>query len=156
MRPNLTVVTLGVRDFGRALDFYKKGLGWSSSAAKKDGIAFFQLNGMVLALYDRKSLAEDGGTDPEGTGFSGITLAHNTKSEQEVDDVLGQVEKLGARISEETAQDLMGWVQRIFRRPRWTAVGGGVQPSLEDRQERKRHPPMIQENCTCLGKAPSF
>jgi len=117
MEPGLTVITLGVRDFGRALDFYKDGLGWSTSATKNDRIAFFQLNGMVLDLYDRKSLAEDARTDPEGAGFSGVTLAHNTRNEEEVDKVLGQVEKLGARIAKRPQKTSWGGYSGYFADP---------------------------------------
>lgn len=33
MLPNIHLVTLGVRDLERSLDFYKNGLGWQPSSA---------------------------------------------------------------------------------------------------------------------------
>jgi uncharacterized glyoxalase superfamily protein PhnB len=63
------------------------------------------MGGVVLGLYPRGLLAEDALVDPKGDGFSGITLAYNTKSKEEVDQVLKTVEASGARIVK-TAQDV--------------------------------------------------
>ncbi|HWR07276.1 VOC family protein [Sporomusa sp.] len=98
MRQKLNIVTLGVNNFIAAVDFYQKGLGWQPSAMSQESIVFFDLGGVVLALYPRELLAEDVGIAPAGQGFSGITLAHNAKSKEEVDAVLKQVEGLGAKI----------------------------------------------------------
>jgi uncharacterized glyoxalase superfamily protein PhnB len=98
MRQKINVITLGVKDLQKALDFYEKGLGWKKSSASQDDIAFFQLGGIVLGLYPRKLLAEDATVNEKGTGFSGITISYNAKSEKEVDEVLKQVEELGATI----------------------------------------------------------
>jgi predicted lactoylglutathione lyase len=98
MRPKLNLVTLGVRDFERSLQFYKEGLGWQPSSASQGDVAFFPLGGVVLGLYPREKLAEDAQVDAAGSGFSGITLAYNTKSQEEVDEVLQTVESLGAKI----------------------------------------------------------
>lgn len=98
MRQKMTLVTLGVRDFERSVNFYKNGLGWKTSSASMDDVAFFPLGGIVLSLYPREKLAEDILVDPGGSGFSGITLAYNAKSEEEVDEVLHTVEGIGGKI----------------------------------------------------------
>lgn len=98
MQQRLSLVTLGVQDLPRSLQFYRDGLGWKPSSASQEEVAFFQLGGVVLSLYSRTSLAEDAAVDPAGTGFSGITLAYNTKSREEVDAILQLIEQLGERI----------------------------------------------------------
>ncbi|MGA7954576.1 MAG: VOC family protein [Gloeobacterales cyanobacterium] len=98
MRQKLNIITLGVKDFERALHFYKDGLGWKTASELQDDIAFFPLGGVILALYPREKLAEDAKLSAEGSGFSGITLAYNAKTQEEVDEVLNTVEGLGAKI----------------------------------------------------------
>ena len=73
-RPSL--VTLGVRDLGRARAFYEA-LGWKSGAAPDDDVVFFRAGGIVLALWGRDQLAEDGGVEDSG-GWGGVTLAHTS------------------------------------------------------------------------------
>lgn len=117
MRPNLNVVTLGVSDLRRSLRFYKDGLGWPTSAKGSDPIAFFELNGTVLALFDRKSLAEDAGVGSEGGGFSGLTLAQNARSEKEVDETIELVRGLGAKIVKEPQKAAWGGYSGYFADP---------------------------------------
>ena len=97
MRQKLNLITLGVSDFTRAVQFYEK-LGWRKSPASLDDLALFALGGISLALYPRKLLAEDALVENTPSGFSGITLAINAKSEEEVDDILREVERNGASI----------------------------------------------------------
>lgn len=117
MKPRLSIVTLGVRDFERALHFYRDGLGWKPSSASQDDIAFFQLSGIVFALYPRDKLAEDAQVSPEGNGFAGITLAYNTKSQDEVDQVLQTVESLGAKIVKSAQKVFWGGYHGYFVDP---------------------------------------
>jgi hypothetical protein len=98
MRQQLHLVTLGVRDFTRALEFYEGGLGWKRAQASGGDVAFFSLGGVVLSIYPREKLAEDANVTEHGDGFEGITLAYNTRSREEVDEVLRTAAKLGARI----------------------------------------------------------
>ena len=115
MRQKLNIITLGVADLNRALAFYEKGLGWKKSAASQGDIAFFQLGGIVLALYPHEKLAEDVTVAPEGSGFSGITLAYNTKSEAEVDAVLAEVKNLGAEIVKPAQKVFWGGYSGYFK-----------------------------------------
>ena len=117
MKPSISVVTLGVDDLGRSLEFYKNGLGWPTTAAKDDPIAFFQLNGAILALYDRSSLAEDANVGPRGSGFSGMTLAQNVGSEEEVDEIFSHVAKLGAKIPKKPQKASWGGYSGYFEDP---------------------------------------
>lgn len=98
MRQKIHLITLGVRDFEKSLHFYEQGLGWKKSSASTGDMAVFSLGGVALSLYPRHLLAEDATVKDEPTGFSGVTLAHNVRSEKEVDDVLRCVESLGAII----------------------------------------------------------
>lgn len=97
MEPRLSLVTLGVDDLERARTFYEA-LGWRASPASQGDVVFFQLNGMALSLYPRELLAEDAAIPPGGKpAFSGVTLAHNCRSEREVDAIYAEALRAGAR-----------------------------------------------------------
>lgn len=98
MEQRITLITIGVRNLQRAKDFYLNVFGWTPTEASTDGIVFFQLNGIQLALFPQESLADDAGVDPAGQGFRKYALAHNVRSEQEVDELVAQLEEKGARV----------------------------------------------------------
>ncbi|UBF24566.1 VOC family protein [Kovacikia minuta CCNUW1] len=116
MRQNLNLVTLGVQDLGRSLQFYRDGLGWKPSRTSQE-VAFFQLGAVVLALYPRDKLAEDATVSPVGSGFPGITLAYNTRSREEVDEVLQQAEQIGGRIVKPAQDVFWGGYSGYFADP---------------------------------------
>ena len=115
MRQKLNLITLGVKDFNRALDFYENGLGWKKSSASVEELAVFPLGGIVLALHPRSALADDATVDPSGNGFSGITLSYNAQSEKEVDEVLAKVKSLGATIIKPAQKVYWGGYSGYFK-----------------------------------------
>jgi uncharacterized protein len=117
MRQRISLITLGVRDFERSLKFYRDGLGWQPSSASGDDVAFFQMGGVVFGLYPREKLAEDAKVAPQGSGFSGITLAYNTKSKAEVEEILDMARELGAKITKEAQDVFWGGYNGYFEDP---------------------------------------
>ena len=115
MRQKLNIITLGVKDLQKAINFYEKGLDWKKSSSSNENIVFFTLGGMVLSLYPRNLLADDVAVSDEPTGFSGITLGHNCKDEKEVDQVLTQVERLGATIIKPAQKVFWGGYSGYFK-----------------------------------------
>ena len=115
MRQKLNLITLGVKDFDKAVAFYEKGLGWKKSSLSQNDIAIFPLGGIALALYPRKLLAEDATVENVPTGFSGITISYNAKNEHEVDEVLREVEKLGAIILKPAQKVFWGGYSGYFK-----------------------------------------
>ena len=107
MEPRISIVTLGVRDLERSHEFYASGLGFPTTRSPDQGIVFFQTNGVCLALYPLEKLAADISTAiaENSSGFSGITLAHNTRSRAEVDEVLVMAQNAGGTIVK-TAEDV--------------------------------------------------
>jgi catechol 2,3-dioxygenase-like lactoylglutathione lyase family enzyme len=130
----LSLVTLGVRDLARAKSFYEA-LGWRTGAAAGDDVVFFQAGGMVLALWSRESLAEDSAVEDAG-GWGGVTLAYNTRSQEEVDAVIEEARRAGARIGREPAATFWGGYSGVFvdpdghpwevaHNPHWTVADDG-------------------------------
>ncbi|HEY8934076.1 MAG TPA: VOC family protein [Cyclobacteriaceae bacterium] len=115
MRQKLNLITFGVNDFDKSLEFYEKGLGWKKSSASMDELALFPLGGIVLALHPRADLAADATVDPAGSGFSGLTISYNATSEKEVDEVMKQVEKLGATIVKPAQKAFWGGYSGYFK-----------------------------------------
>jgi catechol 2,3-dioxygenase-like lactoylglutathione lyase family enzyme len=98
MDQRLTLITLGVADLDRAIRFYRDGLGWAPSSASQEGeVAFFQLNGMVLGLWSRASLAGDARV-VDGGGWGGIALAQNHRSREAVDAAVAAALAAGATL----------------------------------------------------------
>ena len=106
MEPRISVITLGVANLEASYEFYRK-LGFPSPKKPEDGIIFFKTGGVCLALYPFDALAEDVSPDFKTVkaGFPSITLAHNTRSREEVDAVLALAEQAGGKI-EKQAQDV--------------------------------------------------
>ncbi len=117
MRQKLNLITLGVSDLEESIKFFEKGLKWKKSSSSTDNLALFPLGGMVLALYPRKLLAEDAMVEDNPTGFSGITISYNAKSEREVDEVMEEVENLGVEIVKPPQKVFWGGYSGYFKDP---------------------------------------
>lgn len=117
MEQRLSLVTLGVADLKRARAFYEA-LGWVSDSAPEMGVVFFQVGGMVLALWGRAELAEDCALPDGDPGrFGGIALAHNVRSPSEVDAVIEEARAAGATITREPAATFWGGYSGVFADP---------------------------------------
>ena len=112
-----TMVSLGVRDLARAAEFYEDGLGWTRSSESNESIVFFKMGGVLLGLYSWDGLAEDAKMSPEGSGFSGITIAHNARSKEEVDSILDIAKAAGATIQKPAEEVFWGGYSGYFADP---------------------------------------
>lgn len=98
MNPRVSMITLGVRDLATSVRFYEEGLGFPRMESPPE-VAFFTLNGTWLALYGREAPAADALVPAEGGGFESFALAHNVRSEAEVDEVMRQALAAGATLA---------------------------------------------------------
>lgn len=117
MRQKLNIITLGVKDLEKSLEFYEKGLNWEKSISSTDNLVLFPLGGIFLGLYPRKLLAEDATVADDPAGFSGITFAYNAKSEGEVDEIIAEVKNLGAEIVKPPQKVFWGGYSGYFKDP---------------------------------------
>ena len=119
MEARISIVTLGVADLARSHAFYHRGLGFPTSAGPDADIVFFRTGGTCLALYPLDELAADVSPDmrAERGAFAGITLAHNTRSRGEVDEVLALARQAGGRIVKPAADASWGGYSGYFADP---------------------------------------
>lgn len=80
----VTLITLGVADLPASRGFYAR-LGWQEHGESQEGVAFYQMNGLALALFGLADLAADQGRAGAVLGTGAITLAQNFPTEAEVD-----------------------------------------------------------------------
>ena len=104
MEQRLTIITLGVSNLKKSTEFYESKFGWKKSESGNEYISFFTLNGILLALYERNELAKDATVDPIGNGFKGFTLAHNARTEKEVDQIIEELRSKGVEIVKEPSK----------------------------------------------------
>jgi uncharacterized protein len=116
LEQRVSLITLGVADLERSTEFYER-LGWRRSMAEAEGIVFFQLVGMGLALFPRQELAKDANVSPHGQGFSGLSLAYNARHREEVDSVLAQAVAAGAKIVKPAQEAFWGGYSGYFSDP---------------------------------------
>lgn len=117
MQPHLSMITLGVRDLPRAVRFYEQGLGLPRLDFDSDSVAFFTLAGAWLGLYGREALAKDAGVPAAGNGFSGVALAHNVGSREDVDATLAQAVAAGATLVKPGQEVFWGGYSGYFADP---------------------------------------
>jgi len=112
----LSLVTLGVTDVAHSRRFYEA-MGLKASTASQDEVAFFQLGNVVLALFGRSALAADAGVADSRPGFSGIALAWNVASEQDVDAALAKAAASGGRLVKSGQKVFWGGYSGYFADP---------------------------------------
>jgi catechol 2,3-dioxygenase-like lactoylglutathione lyase family enzyme len=123
MKPRVTLLTLGVSDLERSLEFYRDGLGLPSEGIvgqefEYGAVAFFQLeNGLTLALWPRESIAHDTGLPAQSPSATEFTIGHNVRSKEEVDVVMRQAEHAGARIVKAAGPTFWGGYAGYFQDP---------------------------------------
>jgi hypothetical protein len=134
MEQRITLITLGVSDLARSKAFYEA-LGWRGQEVEET--VFFQAGGLGLVLWSRDKLAEDCGLEPgpRAAGFGGIALAHNVRSDAEVDALLAAVEQAGGTITKPAAVNAIGFYSSAFVDPdghAWEVAHNPGFPLAED------------------------
>ena len=123
MKPRITLITLGVDDLERAVAFYRDGLGLKTEGIvgkefEHGAVAFFDLqSGLKLALWPRRSIAHDIGIRPTPHSATEVSLAQNVMNEAEVDKVMAEAQKAGARIVKRADKTFYGGYAGYFADP---------------------------------------
>ena len=123
MKPRIKVLTLGVSDLEKSLAFYRDGLGLPTQGIVgtefEDGaVAFFEMNdGLILSLYSKPALAKDAKVTAGPPSAAGFSIGHTVASKQEVDAVMRQAEKAGARITDPAHDRFWGGYSGYFQDP---------------------------------------
>lgn len=119
MEARISLITLGVQDLERSLHFYRDGLGLPTTWDAEKGVVFFQTQGVCLALFPFNCLAEDACQDAgvQRPVFSGITIAHNVRQRDEVDEILKLAEAAGAKIEKPAQNTAWGGYAGYFSDP---------------------------------------
>ena len=123
MKPRITLITLGVDDLERAVRFYRDGLGWKTDGIvgkefEHGAVAFFDLaNGLRFALWPRKSLSHDSGLPVGKPSLTDVCLAHNVRSQAEVDSVMAEAKAAGASIVKAAHKAFYGGYAGYFSDP---------------------------------------
>jgi predicted lactoylglutathione lyase len=112
---SIALVTLGVSDYERAKAFYSV-LGWTPTLDTQE-TAFYAANGVVLVLWSRERLSEDCGIVDDGATWSGVALAHNVASGDEVDRIVELARTNGATVTREPSDTFYGGYAGVFRDP---------------------------------------
>lgn len=120
----INLICLGVSDLVRSRAFYRDGLGFHTSQNEEDPqIVFFDNGGTKLELFPLEALAQDiGGEHPPATAdpstaFTGVTLAYNAKTKDEVDAIFAKIEEIGGTIAKPPELAFWGGYSGYFRDP---------------------------------------
>lgn len=116
MKPRMSMITLGVSNLQRSVEFYQQGLGFPRYGDQQD-VAFFNLNGTWLGLYGSEALAEDAKVSASGSGFNNFAIAHNVNSPEEVDAVLNEAVAAGATLIKPGQKVFWGGYSGYFADP---------------------------------------
>ncbi|MDQ1097594.1 MULTISPECIES: VOC family protein [Chryseobacterium] len=123
MKPRISVLTLGVADLERSVQFYRDGFGLSTEGIigkefEYGAVAFFDLqSGLRLALWPRKSMMHDTGIPLENNSALEFTIGHNVRSKEEVDSVMKTAQKAGAKMIKPAADTFWGGYAGYFQDP---------------------------------------
>lgn len=113
----LSIITLGVSNIQVSAEFYESVLGLERTDFQSDGIVFMDVDGPELALFPKVELAKDVGVSADGTGFSGITLARNVKTSNEVLNILNKAQENGGKIVKQAQPVFWGGFSGYFSDP---------------------------------------
>jgi len=117
MEQRISLITLGVTNLQRAVAFYENVVGWKPEQSPP-GVVFFDLNGVVFALWPEDELAKDMGITPGIVpAYRGYSLAHNVRSEAEVEAIFARLKQHDATILKQPQKAFWGGYSGYFSDP---------------------------------------
>src|SRR5215208_1566083 len=97
MDPRISFVTLAVKNLEATRRFYLDGLGWTAELDVPGDVLMIRTGEhLILSLWAEPGFEEEVGPIRRGEGIVPITIAHNLRTEEEVDAVLDDARKAGA------------------------------------------------------------
>jgi catechol 2,3-dioxygenase-like lactoylglutathione lyase family enzyme len=123
MKPRIKVLTLGVSDLEGSLAFYRDGMGLPTDGIvgqefEGGAVVFFKINDdMILALYSTASLSKDAKITATQVRLGAVSIGHVVKSKDEVDVVMDQAMKAGAKITDPAHDRFWGGYSGYFHDP---------------------------------------
>lgn len=118
MQQNVHFLTIATADLDAARAFYTTAMGWTPQLDVPGEIIFYPVApGLLLGLFDATKFNEDLGLDEDRSRVSGLTLAHNVGSPDEVRELAASMEAAGAT---------------VLKSPRPGAFGGVFHALVED------------------------
>ena len=123
MKPRISVLTIGVADLERSVEFYRDGLGLPTDGIvgrefEHGAVAFFELNGgLKLALWAQDDIAHDTGLPKDPVSATSFTIGHNVMRREEVDEAMDQASRAGAEIVKPAQETFYGGYAGYFRDP---------------------------------------
>lgn len=111
MKPEISIITIGVDDLERAFAFYRAlfDIGDDQIGPGEDHVAFFFENGMSFVLYPRGQIAHTAGKSEAVAGTPGFVLSHRAPDEASVDEILERVVVAGGAVITEGTQSEWGY-----------------------------------------------
>lgn len=123
LKPRITVITLGVDDLEKSVQFYRDGLGLQTKGIvgkefEYGAVAWFDLQpGLNLAIWPRASIAQDTNLPQSPRSATECTIGHNVGSKEEVDAVMDLAKKAGAKIVKPAQNTFWGGYAGYFQDP---------------------------------------
>ena len=123
MKPRISVLTIGVTDLERSLEFYRDGLGLPTEGIigrefEHGAVAFFTLSGgLKLAIWPQDDIACDTGLPKTPVSSTSFTIGHNVVRREDVDEVMDEASRAGAEIIKPAADTFYGGYAGYFRDP---------------------------------------
>ena len=97
MDQRISFITLAVTDLARTHAFYVDGLGWTPELYVSDEVLMIKTGEhLLLSLWAESGFEAEVGPIRRGEGIVPITIAHNVRTEAEVDEILALARSLGA------------------------------------------------------------
>ena len=123
MKPRINVLTLGVDDLEASVRFYRDGLGLATEGIigqefEGGAVAFFELQaGLRLAVWPRASIARDTGLTVQPSSVTDFTIGYNVNGKEEVDAVMAEAGRAGAKIVKPARGTFYGGYGGYFQDP---------------------------------------
>ena len=136
MKQRINLLTLGVADLNKSMVFYQDAFGWQTQGItgtqyENGAVVMFELdNRRLLCLYERKNLAWDSNLKLQPGSATEFSIGYFVNSDQEVDAIIKQAQKAGAKITKTPQkafwggyhaylQDIDGHLWEIGHNPSW-------------------------------------
>jgi uncharacterized protein len=121
MKQRVNLLTLGVFDLKKSMKFYQDGFGWETKGIvgteyENGAVVLFELdNEMMLCLYERKNLAWDSELKLQVESATEFSIGYFVNSNKEVDAIMEQAQKAGAKITKSAQKAFWGGYHGYFQ-----------------------------------------